>query len=151
MDMTVLGDHESDTARPQPMGERGFIYFSMLGQGRDQQELRDYFEGKTDDAEVLRRHKIQVRSHGTIRRGSLSLDGFVALYLAQRGEVHFGRSRQDGITTTVLLQCPSDSRTRMGLWFGPEGPKPDDYTGTPADESALRAFLGHFHPCGARV
>jgi hypothetical protein len=42
----------------------------------------------------------------------------------------------------------------MGIWFGPD-PSPDtpasdtDFSGTPADESAVREFMSHFHICRA--
>ena len=55
----------------------------------------------------------------------------------------------------MLVECPGSDRQRMAFWFGP-APTADpneksaalNLTGTPADESALQDFMGHFRLCG---
>jgi hypothetical protein len=79
-------------------------------------------------------------------------NGYAVLYLAQRGalQIHQGHTR--GVNDLLLVDCPQDRRMRMGIWFGPD-PDPQapvataNFEGTPADEKALAAFLGHFHLC----
>jgi hypothetical protein len=57
------------------------------------------------------------------------------------------------VTTLVFVDCPRDTRQRMGIWFGPD-PAPEtavesvDWAGSVADEAAMRDFLGHFKLCG---
>lgn len=59
--------------------------------------------------------------------------------------------RLQAVVAVMGLDCPQDSKMRMGIWFAPPpAAKPDaavDWTGTPADEAAIRAFLSHFSPC----
>jgi hypothetical protein len=165
MDMAMLSDVEPDFRdgrRQNALGERGFFYVQALSPGNDKQELRDYFEGRSDDAEVLRRNHIKLDRRGDIlRRGTLPLEAGTLMYVAQRGELDMAASRSQGITTMMLLDCPGDEhRQRFGIWFGPE---PDtmvgkggrgervadaDLAGSPADEEAIRAFMGHFRFCG---
>jgi hypothetical protein len=165
MDMAMLSDVEPDFRegrQPATLGRRGFIYLRTLSAGKDRQELRDYFEGRTDDADVLRRNNIRIGRRGEVlRRGALDMDADTkVMYLAQRGELDMAASRAQGITTIMLLDCAAqDSRQRFGIWFGPE---PEalagkggagesltaaDLAGTPADEAAIREFMGHFGLC----
>jgi hypothetical protein len=130
------------------MGERSFIYMNMLGQAKDQQELREYFEGKRKDAEALRRINVNVNGRDVLKRGVIDQGGHQVLYMAQRGDVSMQGKRRTGITTTLLVQCPKDSRMRMGIWLGPD-PGGDELAGTPADEEAIKTFMGHFKPCGS--
>lgn len=165
MDMAMLSDVEPDFRdgrRQGRLGERGFIYIRTLTAGKDRQELRDYFEGRTDDADVLRRNHIRLGRRGEVlKRGMVEMDADTRLmFLAQRGELDMAASRTQGITTMMLLDCGGDdSRQRFGIWFGPEpgglagkgGSGGEvaaaDLAGTPADESAIREFMGHFSLC----
>ena len=165
MDMAILSDAEPDfenrQGRRQGMGERGFLYIRTLSSGdTDRQQLRDYFEGRSDDAEVLRRNNIRLERKGEVlKRGALDMaENMKLLYLSQRGDLEMSSARTQGISTVMLLDCPGDSRQRFAIWFGPDpaagkgGASPEsaavDLTGTPADESALRAFMDHFRVCG---
>jgi len=166
MDMAMLSDVEPDFRDGRQhgaLGERGFIYVRTLSAGNDREQLRDYFEGRTDDADVLRRNNIRLdRTGEVLRRGVIDMtDGAKLMYMAQRGQLDMAASRAQGITTVMLLDCKGDTRQRFGIWFGPEpkaagkpgagktaAAKPD-LTGTPADEGAIREFMDHFRLCGS--
>lgn len=154
MDMAMLGDHPpDDKGAPSKRMEGGFMYFSTITTGGQQDELKRYFEGKTDDAEALRRANVHIEAEETIRRGAVDIRGQETLYLAQRGSFAMKETRSDGLTTLIFVDCPQDTRQRMGIWFGAD-PAPDDpvdqvdWSGTVADETALRDFMGHFQLCG---
>jgi hypothetical protein len=153
MDLAVLSDKEPDAEGVvHGFGRWGFVYVAVLSLGRDEQELRDYFEGRSDDAGVLERNQIRIRAREVIRRGVMSLPQAELMYLAQRSEVSLGEGQVDGVMSMMLVQCPGDRRMRMAFWSGPD-PAPDqpvaatDFSGTPADESAMRRMMSHFRPC----
>ncbi|HET9314955.1 MAG TPA: hypothetical protein VFQ51_05170 [Vicinamibacteria bacterium] len=154
MDMAMLGDHPPDEkGAPSKQMDRGFMYINSIAVGGKQDELKKYFEGTIDDPEALRRANIHVDVKETIRRGTVEVPGQETLYLAQRGTFAVNQTRSQGLTTMILVDCPQDARQRIGFWFGPD-PAPDDpvekvdWTGSVADEAALRDFLGHFKLCG---
>lgn len=125
--------------------ERGFVYFEMVGFGQDEQELRDFFEGRTDDIGVLRDNGIQTDIEEVLGRGVLEIPGASVMYVLQRGDVRVQRHADRGLSALTLVDCPDDEKRRIGLWFGPDA---DDVAGTPADPEALRAFLAQFSFCG---
>jgi len=69
MDMAMLSDREpgADGQVHGPV-RRGFIYVRVLSAGSNEKELRDYFEGKTNDESVLRRNNVNIHVRG--RRSS---------------------------------------------------------------------------------
>lgn len=75
------------------------------------------------------------------------------MLLAQRGGLRLEHGRTEGINAMMLVDCPEDARLRMAVWFGPD-PDPGaparsaNLRGSPADEEAVRAFMGHFRLCG---
>jgi len=153
MDMAILSDRRPERdGRTRGIGRWGYVYFRFLQRGRDQEELREYFQGKSADASILRKHNIRLEHQEIIKRGLVELPAERLLYVAQRGDVRMHGSRHHGVTTFILIQCPSDESERMGIWFGPD-PSPNkpvgltDFTNTPADEGAIREFMSHFRPC----
>ncbi len=152
MEMALLSDRAPDAGAADGFDTRGFLYVELLGP-RNQAELRDYFDGRTEDASVLRRNHVNANVRQTIRRGELIARTGKALYVAGRGEAETGVGRRSGLQTLVLFQCRNEKRTRLGIWFG-EDPRPDtavdvlDVSGTVADERELARFLSHFDPCG---
>jgi len=154
MDMAMLGDQPPDEkGQPNKRMDGGFMYISSIAMGSQQDELKRYFEGTLDDPEALRRANIHVDSQETIRRGSIDIPGQQTLYLAQRGTFAMNQTSSQGLTSLILVDCPQDGRQRLGIWFGPD-PAPDkavesvDWSGSVADEAAMRAFMGHFQLCG---
>jgi hypothetical protein len=164
MEMAMLSDHELpagedlDHAGREVFGERGFIYTKMIQSGRDRQRIQDYFDGKTDDLDALRHTGMNLGRGEVLRKGTLTLPGAEARYVSQRSNVSFhSGAGARSITTTTMIDCPQDSKMRLGIWFTPD-PAPQaeevsagsaDLAGTPADEAALAEFLGHFRFCGA--
>jgi hypothetical protein len=165
MEMAMLSDRPPDASgRSRGVGERGFFYVRTLANNQNRQELRDYFEGRSDDPEVLRRNNIRLHREGDVlRRGVIDMaQDMKLMYMSQRGALDMSESRAQGITTVMLVECAGDSRQRMGIWFGPDPARPArstaspraaveseemDLTGTPADESAIREFMAHFRLC----
>lgn len=152
----VLGDREvpeGEEQRGQPFDERGFIFVETLGVGQDEQQLRDYFEGRTDDPSVLEENGFNMDVDEVLSRGTLPPDGDVRfLYMAQRAAVALQGFRGRGLSALVLVDCPDDERRRMGIWFGPDPESGDDgaadLAGTPADPEAISGFLANFSFCG---
>lgn len=154
MDMAMLADQPPDAQGRTPRMDKGFIYVKTLSSGGQEDELKRYFEGKTDDAEVLRRSNIHLNAEEVIRRGLVDIPGQTTMYLAQRGDISMNnRATHSGLTTLVFVDCPQDARQRLGIWFGPD-PSPGtpaaevNWTGSIADEAVMRDFLGHFKLCG---
>jgi hypothetical protein len=158
MDMAMLSDvpiPEGEDPDHTGFEERGFFYFKMLSSSKQRRELDDFFEGRIDDTEFLRQSSIDLKRGEVIARGDLSLPGAAgARYIAQRGSIAWGTrgSRGDGLTSTILVECPGDSRMRLAMWFGPD-PDPEaealeaNLGGSVADPEALTTFLSHFQFC----
>jgi hypothetical protein len=137
----------------QGFGAKGFVYAELIGPERDEEQLRDYFEGRTSDASVLRRSGVSIDAGEVLGRGVVPVGEARLLYVAQRGGISVHGAHGRGITSIVLVDCPADDRVRTAVWFAPD-PAPEaaaaalDLAGTPADEAALAAFVGQFRFCG---
>lgn len=152
-ELAILTDHEPDPkGMVHDLGERSLIYVEMIGTGRHEQELRDYFEGKTSDPKVLRDNRIHIDVDEIIKRGVVPLDDASLMYVAQRGKVSAQGFEGQGVTSMCLVDCPGDARMRMAIWSGPD-PDPEiavaelDLSGTPADPARLAEFMGRFEFC----
>jgi hypothetical protein len=149
IEMVLLSDREPDAnGAIEGFDRRGFLYTS-LPQGNDKDALRDFMDGKRDNPGHV---QLSMHSRETLGRGSVSANGETIRYVAQRGEFRNQQVTHKGITTTMVIECPDDGRSRMAFWFGPD-PDPDtpakslDLTGSTADEAAIRELMGHFKPC----
>jgi len=156
MDMAILSDEPPDAdGRSHGRGKRGFIYVSSMAPAGKREALRDYFEGRGGEPDELRQQGINLERGELLKRGAVDVEGQHLMYVAQRGSISTGHGGGGGhgITTTMLVECPGSDRQRMAFWFGPDpdpavAPDKLDLTGTPGDEEALRAFMGHFRLCG---
>lgn len=152
-DVAVLTDqppeHDGELSR---FGDSGFIFMSFPTFGDD--ELDDFFEGRTDDPGVFERDRFEVDLRERVARGRLTRTDDDILWVSYRGrvdvEAHPGT--HDGLVTLMLLRC-DDRRRRLGIWFGrdpdPETPpEAVDEAGTVADPKEIEAFLTPITPCG---
>jgi len=156
MDMAMIGDDPPPAgAKPdgeQGFKERGFMYFKVRRMGKGDREVRDWMAGKGKKPDWFQ-GDTDVENQEVLRRGELDAGGQKIVFSAMRGEIHQSGERKQGITTMMLIDCPTDDRVRFGLWFGPD-PAPGepsdklDLAGTNADPDAIREFASHFRFCG---
>ncbi len=160
MDSVILTDREVaggfDDRSPEALGERGFLYFKMLRFDRtEQRELRDFFEGRSDDPSVLRRSHINVdlKPRDRVANGELPNGDGQVLWVSHRADSFSHRTaNEDALATMMLVECPGDQRTRFGILYGPD-PAPEvavgeaDWSGTAADPGEVAAFASHFDFC----
>ena len=158
VETAVLSDTPPDESGMVPgFNERGLIYVKTLRIGEQEQELRDFFDGKIDDPEALRNFEIDLDVDEMLDRGTFQEANRVLRWASYRGEVaandiDSGRQRKRGLNAMVLIECPDDERLRFGIWFGPD-PDPEArpgspaLLGTPADPAAIQAFMSHFDVC----
>jgi hypothetical protein len=154
MDMTMLTDRAPDASgEAKGVDKRGFLYFKIMAQDKDRQKARDYFAGKSDDAGQLGNATSKIKAKEVIRRGAIDEGGRKLLFVTQRGDTEFGDGKAEGLQTMMLFECSTDSKARMGIWFGedpnPKAPAADlDVKGTVADEAEVKAFVAQIDPCG---
>ncbi|MEM1249378.1 MAG: hypothetical protein AAGA81_14940 [Acidobacteriota bacterium] len=135
------------------LGDEAFIYFKMLGRATQEEELYDFFEGKTNDPTVLRRQNISVNVRKLLDRGVIERDDTTVLWVVNEGTFGMGGgSARDGLATLMLFQCPGQKRLRMGIWMapGPEAPAEGEeleLTGTAGDPAEIEALVAGFRPC----
>lgn len=169
MEMAMLSDEpvavESEDGgeidlEAEDLGERGLVYFEMPSWGGAWQDLDDFLEGRTDEAEFIRRGSVDLHRGEVLARGEITLPGAErARFGAQRGAVGGGG---EGLVSTVSIECPGDDRLRLAIWFGPRPDRPPAagaeagpealagagrVAGTVADPEEMTAFLGQFRFC----
>ncbi len=155
METVILTDTEPDeNGRIDRFGEHGFIYFKTLRMGEQEQELRDFFDGKTDDPRILDQTSIRVDAREFVGRGTIEEDDRTMRWVAYRGDIDNRTERDfgEGLNAMIMVECPGAERVRMGIWFGPD-PSPDapadeaDFGGTVADETEIQRFMSRFDVC----
>ena len=157
MQTVILSDLEPDAdGQIEGFDESGFIYVKTLRFGEQEQELRDFFEGRAEDSDILRQQPVRVSADEVIGRGSFELPGRTLRWVGYRGEIAVGGGRGselgDGLSSMILVECPDDERMRLGIWFGTD-PDPDtpvdeaDFTGTVVDEAEIRRFMEPLDVC----
>ncbi len=153
MKVAVLSDRPPTAGgHSAGIGELGFVYVDMMLSSGDEEQLRSYFEGRSDDARVLRNNRININTDDVFKRGVIETDDGDLLFLVQRGNISAQQFGGDGIGSLTLIDCPDDRRLRLAMWIGPD-PDPDtpveelDLSGTPGDEKSIADFLARFSFC----
>jgi hypothetical protein len=162
LSMAVLADAAPGGGRAHV--ERAFFFVDLPDWMGRERKLREVFTGAAGPPGGLRQAEVEFEPREELGRGELAAGGAGVLGYARRGTVGLDESRFGlaaegapkrefpGIATMLLFDCAGDRRVRLGLWLAPD-PAPErpaaeaDFTGTPADPEALRAFLGHFELC----
>lgn len=155
MDMAMLSDREAEPGvEPQPFGERGLVYLDVFSFGRQRDELRDFFDGKTTDPEVLRQQNIDIDLGEMIARGEAPHPQATVRWVAHEGDIGGGvGGGGEGLVTLLLFECgDAERRLRFGIWYAPDprlasGDENASLAGTPADGAAVKAFVSSFRPC----
>ncbi len=153
MDMALITDQVPDAqGRTHGTAKLGLMYMNVLSQAQQQKDLREFFEGRKAEADLLRQQGIRIDGRQVLRRGTVEVNGQNLAYVAQRGDVDMKGTRFSGLTTLFLVDCHADQRMRLGVWFGRDpapgqSPETADFSGTPADEGSLRDLVGHFKLC----
>lgn len=153
-DMTVLSDQPpDDDGSPNASSRNGFMFMSFPAFGEGDEELYDFFEGRSDSVESLKRERFDVDLKERLSHGRLERADDELLWVSHRGALD-SEDIDDahvGLVTMMLVEC-NDDRRRIGIWFGPD-PSPDspadaiDVTGTVADVSELEIFMRPLAPC----
>ncbi len=153
-DIALVGTGEvGPSGEPAGLGDEGLIYLKMLQVGdNNKQELQDFFEGKTNDIEALRNSNINVDVQQMIGRGALQSGDMALQYVTSRGGVSMEGPSARGLVSVVLVGCETDSKQRIGIWYGPDpapqaSPEELDLTGTVGDESRIQGFFDGFDLC----
>lgn len=158
LDTAILSTRAPDApSRGQPGGESVFVYlFIKPSTVQDQEALREYLKGESEDASVLTRNNIHVGQNELIGRGALPFEGRRVLYLAQRGELQTRHRESESkgplLNSIFFIECPGQNRLRMALWMAPD-PAPGqpleqlELKGTPVDPETMRTFMSHINPC----
>jgi hypothetical protein len=156
MDIAVLSTRSPDApAAGQANDVSIFVYlFIKRSSVTDQEQLKKYLEGQSNDASVLARNSVSLGEGEIIGRGAIQLEGRRVLYLTHRGELETEHNDREGpgLNSILFIECPGQERMRMGIWMAPDPApgaplEPLDLKGTPADPEALRAFMSHLNPC----
>jgi len=154
-EFTMLGDKapEFKGGKGDAVKERGFFYVNSIKGNDDGKNLKDYVEGKAEANEITSQGGLQVgHDLELIRRGQFPFGPGTLRYAANRGSVTAEGKHVKGLVTIFFVECPADTRVRMGAWFGPD-PRPGepaasaDFSGSQADEKEIQAFLSHFSLC----
>jgi hypothetical protein len=146
------------TREPIPEGEDpegvepSFIYMKMLSFGKQDQELKDFFNGTNDNPSVLRDNNINVNIDDVVNRGELQVGDQNILWLASRDRIQTGATRSSDLSTIMMIRCPNDQKTRLGIWLASEDPENNEdgtpkLEGTVGDPEKIESFMGHFSVC----
>lgn len=153
-DLVMLSDQPPDEqGAPSQSARRGFMFSSFPSFGDGDEELYDFFEGRSDRLDSLKREQFDLDLKERIAFGRLERADDDILWVTHRGALASEtiENPHDGLVTMVLVEC-NDDRRRIGIWFGPDPSPLDpvdsiDVSGTVADVSEMEIFLRPIAPC----
>lgn len=143
LEAAEAGNHSPDFAK------KGMLYMKFNWAGEKQEEMKAYFEGKSDDASVLNDADINVNVEEVLDRGILE-GSHPIYYVIYRGSFNSSGNNRDGVSAIFFPNCPTENKTRMGFRYGPEPEKVDgvyDFTNSIFSKEELTAFFNHFNFC----
>lgn len=154
MEFAVLTDRPPDeSGRPTSLGTKGFTFMSFPAIGAGDEELYDFFEGRTETTDSLRRERFNVELRERLAHGRLERADDSVLWVGHRGVVQSDHvdSPPDGLVSLALFEC-GDDRRRIGIWTGPDptpesSPNDVDRVGTVTDEAEIERLLAPLSPC----
>jgi hypothetical protein len=150
MDMATLS--RTPTAAGEEPDNMDFIYFKMLSFGDKDQEMRDFFNGANDNPSVLEDAGVNVNIDEVVRRGELQVGNQDILWLTSQGRIQTGLGRGHDLATILMIRCPGDKKTRMGIWVEDDVVESTEegelqLEGTVGDPKEIEAFMGYFSLC----
>jgi len=133
------------------------LQFWRIIENENSKQMRDYFDGKTENAEVFPRNMVPIDVKDTIGKGVVKTgDGATVKYLATRGHISadFDRGTMvQRLNTLMDIECPgADGSVRVMVW-SEKDPHPDksseevDPKGTVLDEAVIGALVAQIKPC----
>ena len=132
------------------VGEHLFLYVELRSKESDE-DIDRMLRGERTAEGVQADIGLELDPDEELGGGAFELPPQSLRWVAHRGEMELDQDDFDGIYSRVIIDCPADDKTRVAVWFrrDPETPAaaPADATGSPADEAALRRFMGHFNVC----
>ena len=108
--------------------------------------------GRSENSNVsVQMDDLEVRSAEELESGTLELGEQTIRFGLHRGSMEGIHDRQPGLYSALEIDCPGEPNRRYAVWFerreAARDAFPEDLAGTPADLTALRAFLEHFDLC----
>ncbi|MEM7583151.1 MAG: hypothetical protein AAF560_07210 [Acidobacteriota bacterium] len=157
-DLVVLSDGEPAVMKDDSMelqdenfGERAFIFFTIRQGKMDENDVDDMLQGRRTNDGVEVDVGLEVAADEELASGAFDVGPQRLKYKSHRGEVSLDGKPVPGIYSRILFDCEGDTLTRAAVWFqrAPEAESAEALAipGSPADEAALRQFLGHFNVC----
>lgn len=169
LDVVILTDGPQDEAAgdldefapldAEHLGVHAFIYLAAR-RGVVDGDIESIFEGRRRGGRSRVDLDAHFESRRELSRGSFEIAGGEASYVAHQGEIEIeDHQRIEGVYSLMRIDCPDDRKDRLAVWFertaegapGGEDEAPAiagaAAVGSPADEEALRDFMGHFDLC----
>jgi hypothetical protein len=152
-EMALLTREEIPEGEDPEHVEPSFIYMKILRiGGKEDQELRDFFNGTNDNPSVLRDANINVDIDDVVNRGELQVGEQDILWLTSRQRMQVGANRSRDLSTIMMIRCPEDQKMRLGIWInGEDVENNEDGTprleGTVGDPGEIETFMSHFAVC----
>lgn len=156
MDQAILIDAPIVPDAGVPNFTKVFQYWRII-ENENSKQMRDYFDGKTENAEVFPRNMVPVDVKDVIGKGVVKTgDGATVKYIASRGHISADFDRGGNpmrLNTLLEIECSAtDGSVRVAIW-SEKDPHPDkpaeevDPKGTVLDEAAITALMAQIKPC----